>query len=397
MIISISNPIEATRIFIAIFTVALFLSMKRRTDRELFPISVTQELKGLAILAIVFAHVGYALVSDNRFLFPLSIMAGAGVDLFLFLSGYGLVVSGIKRNLSVKDFYRVRLLKLFSPLWLSITAFFLLDFFILGKTYSWWGYVLPSFVGIFPSADLSGDLNSPLWYFTFILFYYLMFPIVFSKRKPWLSATIIYAVSYIILHHSPLYLSRVIGFYELHTIAFPLGMIVGGIFCHLGHRSESSTRSKAGLLVKSFKRRTGIAGAASDKSANNIKSSMPKIFKRLGYYLLLAVLMFVIAYTACHSGSDKSPFVRQLISIVTMSAITLLFLVKKTEVRLLYWFGLYSYEIYLLHWPILSRYDIFFRFSPSWVAMAAYLCLFLALGWLLRKADKYFAGKCFNL
>jgi peptidoglycan/LPS O-acetylase OafA/YrhL len=82
---------------------------------------------------------------------------------------------------------------------------------------------------------------------------------------------------------------------------------------------------------------------------------------------------------------------------VTMSAITLLFLVKKTEVRLLYWFGLYSYEIYLLHWPILSRYDIFFRFSPGWIAMAAYLCLFLALGWLLRKADKYFVGKCFNL
>lgn len=396
MIISISNPIEATRIFIAIFTIALFLSTKRKTDRELFPISVTQELKGLAILAIVFAHVGYALVSDNRFLFPLSIMAGAGVDLFLFLSGYGLVMSGIKRNLSLKDFYRVRLLKLFTPLWLSITAFFLLDFFILGKTYSWWGYVLPSFAGIFPSADLFGDLNSPLWYFTFILFYYLMFPIVFSKRKPWLSAAIIYAVSYIMLHHSPSYLSRVMGFYELHTMAFPLGVAAGEMFCRLSCSSENSIRSKAELLVKSFKRRAGIAGA-SDKSAKNIKSPMSKIFKRLGYYLLLAVLMFVIAYTACHSGSDKSPFVRQLTSIVTMSAITLLFLVKKTEVRLLYWFGLYSYEIYLLHWPILSRYDIFFRFSPGWIAMAAYLCLFLALGWLLRKADKYFVGKCFNL
>jgi len=40
---------------------------------------VTQELKGLAILSIVFAHIAYMLVSDSRFLYPLSVAAGVGV------------------------------------------------------------------------------------------------------------------------------------------------------------------------------------------------------------------------------------------------------------------------------------------------------------------------------
>ena len=131
MMINIADPLQATWIFVAIILVALLVTLRWRKNNAIFPLSVTQELKGFAILAVVFSHIGYFLVSGQRFLFPLSIAAGIGVDLFLFLSGFGLTVGMLKRNLNAGQFYKQRLLKIFSPLWLVITVLFIADFLLL--------------------------------------------------------------------------------------------------------------------------------------------------------------------------------------------------------------------------------------------------------------------------
>ena len=129
MIISIINPIQATYIFIAIFSVAILFSLRSKKNHDFFPIETTNELKGLAILLVIFGHIGYFLVDDHSFLFPLSTIAGVGVDIFLFLSGYGLVVSALKKTLTIFQFYKTRLIKLLIPLWITLGTFFLLDFF----------------------------------------------------------------------------------------------------------------------------------------------------------------------------------------------------------------------------------------------------------------------------
>jgi peptidoglycan/LPS O-acetylase OafA/YrhL len=387
MTISINNPIEATQIFTVILTVALLLSLRRNTrSQEPFPLSVTYELKGWAILAIIFAHIGYSLSSNDTFLFPLSIMAGVGVDLFLFLSGYGLVVSGLKRNLSIKEFYRNRLMKLFVPFWISIMVFFLLDFLLLDKTYSW-GYVVSSFAGIFLSADLYRDLNSPLWYFTFILAYYLIFPLVFSKKRPWLGACVIYVVSYLVLRHNPVILNKVIDFYKLHTLAFPLGMVAGGIFFNLDENWIGALWRKLRAFSQGAVDALG-ARVWPQMEADKTGRAWVQLLRLAGHCAVLLLLLVVIIYTAYNSGMDKGTMTRQLISLVTMTAIVAVFLLKKTEIRLLQWFGVYSYEIYLFHWPILSRYDVFFRSASGWFAVTAYLGLFLLFGWLLQRLDK---------
>ena len=120
MIKLISNPVEATNIFIAILVFALIVSIRKQKTKEFFSLSTTQELKGFAILAVVLSHVGYFLVEDHRFLFPLSTIAGVGVDLFLILSGYGLVLSGLKKDLSIGQFYKQRLIRLFVPMWIIL-------------------------------------------------------------------------------------------------------------------------------------------------------------------------------------------------------------------------------------------------------------------------------------
>ena len=105
------------------------------------------------------------MVSDTRFLSPFSDFAGVGVDVFLFLSGFGLATSAIRKQLSVKEFYQKRLGKIFLPLWITLSLFLLADYFILHKTYPI-GDTIINFFGIFRHADIfikvSWELHVPI-------------------------------------------------------------------------------------------------------------------------------------------------------------------------------------------------------------------------------------------
>ncbi len=350
MIISINNAVETTVIFNIILGIALLLSLRKKKSEGIFPISLSQELKGIAILLVVLCHVGYFLVTDNRFLFPLSDLAGVGVDLFLFLSGLGLTASMLKNRLPTLAFWNKNFLKLFIPLWLVLIGLFSLDYFLLKISYSW-QFITKAFFGIFTSADIYNDLNSPLWYFTLILFYYLVFPILFSKRWPWFSAIAIYAVSYIILFFNIPYIYNVSFFYEKHILAFPLGMIASWILYQLP-----------------------IA-----------KININKQVKTIGRYLLIAILIAFIFYS--HSGFsqlvDSNKI--QLASVATMLAIIFMFMAKKFEFKLLTLLGVYSYEIYLLHWPIMYKYDFIYQYLPAWLATLIYIPVLIIIAWLFRK------------
>jgi peptidoglycan/LPS O-acetylase OafA/YrhL len=365
MPISISNPVISTQIFLAIFAIALFLSIRKKKDPDLFPLSLTQELKGLAILAVVFSHVGYFLSNDHRFLFPLSIIAGVGVDLFLFLSGFGLCISALRKNLSIREFYEKRLLKLFTPFWIVIIILFLLDYFLLHISRSP-HYITKSLLGIFTNADLFQDVNSPFWFLTPLLFYYLLFPLVFFKKRPWLAAVIIYAVSYIILKFNLPVSWGVMNLYRLHYAAFPLGLA----FASLYFQSN-------GLKLQIFNKNI----------INKLKqpSIFLKILKIAAYYIVMLALLYLICYTAYYSGVDQGPQKAQEISLITMSAILIFFMMKKFEIKTFGIFGVYAYEVYLIHWPMMSRFDIFFRFLPGWLAMSLYLLLFLGISYGLKK------------
>lgn len=369
MIISITNPVTQTFIFIAIFVIAILLSLRTKKPDGFFPISTTNELKGLAVLTVIFGHIGYFLISGNLFLFPLSTMSGMGVDLFLFLSGYGLTISAIKKSRTIGNFYKDRLLKLLIPFWLVLGLFFLLDFFILNKTYPAFS-IISSFLGFFPTANLYNDINSPLWYFTFILFYYFIFPLVFIKKKPWLSAIIIYLISYIIIYFNFSFISQVKYFYETHYWAFPIGILAGGLLYNM----QAIQGKFANFILK----------------INN--SKLLKVFVSIFYWLLILGLIFVIVY-ASYSGMGRSINMERLVSTLVALAFVLLFLMKKMEIRLFSLLGIYSYEMYLLHWPILYRYDLFFSFLPAWLSMVLYLILFVILGWLLKKISEIVATR----
>ena len=348
--------------------VVFLLFTRIKKDQTFFPIAQSQELKGLAILLILFSHIGYFLVTDHSFLFPLSGMSGIGVDIFLFLSGLGLTASMFRKPLSTLEFYKKNFLKLFVPFWLALFSFLLIDFFVFNIDYPW-QFVTKAIFGIFTTADLYKDVNSPFWYFTFILFYYLLYPVLFSKKRPWLSAIVIYAISYIILIFNFPVISGVAFFYNLHILAFPLGIVASWIFYQLPNQPDT----KSSKFYTKF-----IAG----------KNWLKQRASLIGHYVLIALLLVFIGWLSYYFTGTKG----QLTSVITMLAIVWLFSIKKLDFKLLQLFGVYSYEIYLLHWPILYRYDFIYKYFPAWLATILYLAFFIGLAWLFKKITELILG-----
>lgn len=59
MQINPAEPITQTLIFTIVLVVILLIFTRRRGESSFLPISLTNELKGLAILGIMMAHIGY--------------------------------------------------------------------------------------------------------------------------------------------------------------------------------------------------------------------------------------------------------------------------------------------------------------------------------------------------
>jgi peptidoglycan/LPS O-acetylase OafA/YrhL len=283
---------------------------------------------------------------------------------FLFLSGMGLTFSSIKNPLSIFKFYLKRLSRLFIPMWIVLTLFLTMDFFFLHTSYplkSIW----QSYLGFFTAADLFKSINSPLWYFTLILFYYLIFPLIFHRKLAYLAPMILLLLPYWLLKKSFLleYLDiNVINLYSVHFVSFPLGVFFA-------------------LLIQ-------------DKNLGRLRFHFKNLFLRSNLTLLLVpIFLGVFAYTSINSGVGLEKEIEQTTSLITMFSIIFVFIAKSIEFRLFHLFGKYSYEIYLLHWPLLARYDLFYTHLPAALATGIYLAEFILLGYLLQKTTNLFFNK----
>jgi peptidoglycan/LPS O-acetylase OafA/YrhL len=297
--------------------------------------------------------------------------AGVGVDLFLFMSGFGLTLGLLKKRMSPLEFYRRRLIKVFIPLWVMLLLLFAADALLLHLYYSPL-YMLRSLLGWFPTANGYIDVNSPYWYISWLLMFYLLLPLLFSATRPWLTAIALAVIANLVAIIDPLDL-QVDWLHRLHTNAFSLGMIVAWAI----HEPRGETNQLA-IRLKNFRTHAPpwlrypllvvMLVAAAYFAANNASSSWPTLGPALE-----------------RVGFDQSYFIGQATSLLAMIALLIFFSLKRIEFRFLYLFGVYSFETYLMHWPLMSRYDVFFHHAPAWLAPLLWLSAFIALAWLLEK------------
>ena len=276
VMITINNPVLSTWIIGLVLLCLLAYSAQPKKPGSLFSLAVTKELKGLAILMIVFSHMGYFLSNNPRFLWPLSIFAGVGVNIFLFLSAYGLSLSNTKNQLDIWQWYKKRLPKLYISLWIVLVIFFFMDYLILGRSYSF-QYIWHSMIGFFPRADVYKDLDSVLWYFTLLVFYYLFFPLFFIRRHLWITSILLLICGKLFISWNSIASPDLLKLYSIHYVAFPLGVLAAWTF-------STTTASK---LKKKFS--MYIHNSTLKYSTNPIGG----ILTHASYYLLLITLIDV--------------------------------------------------------------------------------------------------------
>ncbi len=359
MNISYPDSYFQTALFLTFLLTIIILTAKKDADPHTLNHSHTNELKGIAILMVIFSHVGYFLFSDHTFLYPVSVFGGVGVNIFLFLSGFGLTSSENMSNRTVLDFYKNRLKNIFIPMWLVLIPLYIFDFYLLGRRYSQTS-ILQSVLGFFPNPDIGTSINSPLWYFTLILFYYLIFPLVFRKKKPILSAIVILFLGYFMVKLNLPVAKDLLKLYKLHFVAFPLGMLFASIF------------TKNILKIKDK-----IEKLQLDKAAG--------FFLR---YLLMLFLIVVFSYTAIHSGIGEKLFTEAYVSLITMATLIFIVLLKKVQSNILIILGEYSYGIYLIQWPLMYRYDFIYKHTPLFLGTLLYIAVFLIIGYVLNRITK---------
>lgn len=359
MTILITNAYIETWIVAIGLLIVLVATMQRTREAGFFSKQTTVELKGLAILAVIFSHIGYFLVSDHQFLVPLSNYAGVGVDLFLVLSGYGLMAAALQRPMGILSFYKKRLYRLYVSVVFTIFLLLLTDFFFANRTYQL-SDIIKNLFGFFPHADVYQDIDSPLWYITPLLANYLVFPLVFWRRLPIVSSLVVGILGWCAVRFlAPLNLVTVdvMKLYQLHFLAFPFGMFMGALI------------NKPGASIAAIVSRAIIF----------IKKPWMLNLTRL-FFFAIAALIF--GYTYFNSRVGEGWKVESLTSLATVIAVLAVFIVKPVNFRFLSWFGAFSFEIYLLHWPLLYRYNFIYGSVPAGAATIISLALILLVGYV---------------
>lgn len=125
-------------------------------------------IMGVAMLSIMLFHQRFINPAEYRFMMPFSNFGHLAVDVFFFLSGFG-IVSSLKKN-SLKTFYTRRALRLMPPCLFAGIIKSAWTLFINGRSISWMTLC---------SLDL--------WFIPALIMFYIISPMLFSAVKKFCS------------------------------------------------------------------------------------------------------------------------------------------------------------------------------------------------------------------
>lgn len=205
------NLVIFSIMLLGIWTALFVRSSSSKKERIKFlDFNHTNILKGYAILAVLFGHVGqYSGV--NGIEYP----AGVGVSLFLILSGYGIALS-VKKN-GLNKFWAKRFFRVLVPYILAEFLFFIVQ----GKDLS--------FTDVIMDFSLLKPLHPFGWYLHYILICYILFYAVWKivktdKRRMILLITLFatwFFIKSIVFIDEPFFLAA------RQMLAFPIGVFIG--------------------------------------------------------------------------------------------------------------------------------------------------------------------------
>lgn len=205
--------------------------------KAILNIQDTNVLKGVAICLMLIHHLFWVqnglfndihLAGDHYLVCEIGKMAKVCVAIFVFLSGYGLMMQSEKREGigRLKEFYFHRFKKLFLNYWFIIIVFVPISYFCFGMTFQK-AYQTDS-IGWHLMTDLLGihslffkDIycyNPTWWFYSCIIMLYLLFPLMYKMMKR--DALTLLLLSFIISFLPIPFIEDI----QFNIISFALGM-----------------------------------------------------------------------------------------------------------------------------------------------------------------------------
>lgn len=272
--------------------------------------ALIDEIKGLAILAILLNHAGGVLVWRNL------LHGDLGTDIFFLLSGIALAIG---RNMEIApwEFIKRRVLRIIPAYWVVLTVYILLDKWLLERTLP-----TPNVVAhYFALHSLFGDayafaVNDGFWFITAILGCYGFF--IITRR---------------LLEEKPDRLLLISAILSLTIISVLSYYGQGGLMGHLGFRMADFS---CGMFVGYALKRGELAMPLT-----------PTLGLALLLYFYLPYMQSVVLYSTAVA-----------VAVVAFYTFTARKLAAGNTVRHgLAFLGKHSFEIFLIHQPLMREFN----------------------------------------
>lgn len=312
--------------------------------------TIRTPLMGLAILWIMLFHIN----PDIPILKIFWICGYGGVDVFLFLSAYGLYFSMKKQSVKwpgmIKQFYKRRLVRILPAYYLA-----LLFFFVTGGSWDWKTLAEKvCMVGYFVPA-LQWDFF--LWYVPALLLLYILFPFIYldviKKKRFWVICILIISVINVLITKD-VFDNDYNRFSILLLIPRIPIFILGAVWADI----EESIMEKV-------------------KYGNERKIVIVLIaFMIVAYCFAVFIRLVIPEYVARLSMLLFLPFVLVVPDIIVLLSAIYSYLPKLIKTILLFC-GTYSFELYLLHQDLLLQVSDYAQNYGGMVSWAIIVTLIL--------------------
>lgn len=215
--LDVQNPEYINLVILAFILCVCLASIRRTNAQRILSKDQTNQLKGLAILAVILGHLWVHAVGNA----PKLTYGGEAVAMFLILSGYGLTSSRGNRKIQHGAYIAARIKRVMIPYWIITVILVTLDYFLLGRLYNLQDIVM-TMLGVNVNIQ-TRYIDYVRWFISFILIWYACYLLAASFLSDKISvlslygiAAVLFIADYYVLH---------MGFYQF--AAFPVGCTLG--------------------------------------------------------------------------------------------------------------------------------------------------------------------------
>lgn len=353
----ILDQVFSAYILIYLIIPAIFLFNVKPAGRHETYLSIknTENLKGIAITVIVIHHLAGA-IQNPGLLTPFLGLGYLGVTIFLFLSGYGLTFSYLKKADYAKDFFAKRIFRICFPFVLLNIVHLMISSMAYNNKYT-----VTELLFFTTGIKL---VDGTMWYIYAIFFWYGCFFILFKYFKTNVIEMLIFAAG--LLYFVFCYSSDFGKFWFDSAFAFPTGVV-------LCLRRE--------FLINFIKR-------------------------HFNYSAFILLCLFAFFFAANHGrDSFSAVFVRSMASVMFVLVICLfMYKVDIQGNKIMSFLGSISFEIYLIHSKLLGLKLISVNNHITLINIIFYFVLSIFLALIVNKfnlfinsnINKYFLKRADN-